>query len=177
MKKLLSFTIGIASLLCFETTQAAKTVKTKVIHDNLGFPYTSSYIKESHQKTINNLNKQQDNRDITLVIFNNVYQNYKNWEILFKQGGGSSLLAYNTDSSFDNGGTVIGTLPEDTYDLWFTCIDNYWTDKVFDIQACWTDANNVWQYKRLTTNAHDNEILFSVPVTQNNIIYIDSWFW
>lgn len=171
MKKLLSLTLGLAGLLCFETTQA-KTVKTTVVHDAAGIPYSLEYIKQNHRETINRITRQQTNYDVTLVIFDNVYQDSKQWNLLFQIGGSTTLLDYTTNSSYDNNGTVIGNLPEDTYNIWFSCYDNY-AGHEFDIEADWIDANGVQKYKRFYTQASNGDIMFGVPITNGSYIFID----
>ena len=175
MKKLLSAVIGVASLLCFETSQA-KIVKTTVVHDAAGIPYSLEYIKQNHRETINRITRQQTSYDITLIIFDSVYQDYKNWNLLFQIGGSTTVLDYSTDSSYDTNGTVIGSLPEDVYNIWFTCYNNY-GGKTFDVEADWIDANGVQKYKRFTTQASNGDIMFGVPVTNGSYIFIDRWFW
>lgn len=175
MKKLLSLTLGLAGLLCFETSQA-KTVKTTVVHDAAGIPYSTEYIKQNHREIINRMTRQQTNYDVTLVIFDGVYDTYKQWNLLFQVGGSTTVLDYSTNSSFDNSGTVIGNIPEDRYNVWFTCSDNY-AGRTFDIEADWIDGNNVQQHTRMSSQALNGDILFGVEVTQGSYIYIDRFFW
>jgi hypothetical protein len=176
MKKLLSAIVGLASLLCFEATQA-KTVKTVVLQDNLGIPYSADYIKQSRREAISKLQKQQTDYDVTLYLSSGIYPEYKNWNLLFQIGGSTTVLDYTTDNSYDPNGTVIGNIPEGRYNVWFTCSDNYWAGKVFDIEADWIDGNGVQQHTRMSSQATNGDILFGVEVTQGSYIFIDRFFW
>jgi hypothetical protein len=175
MKKLLSAIIGVASLLCFGTSQA-KTVKTVVLKDNLGIPYSAEYIRQSRRAAISQMQKQQNSYDVTLYLSSGIYPEYKNWNIQYNNGS-SVVFDYTTDNSYYPDGAVMGNIPEGRYNVWFTCMDNYWSGKVFDIEADWIDGNGVQQHTRMSSQATNGDILFGVEVTQGSYIYIDRFFW
>jgi hypothetical protein len=176
MKKLLSAIIGVASLLCFATTQA-KTVKTVVLKDNLGIPYSTEYIRQSRRAAISKLQKQQTDDDVTLYLTSGIYPEYKNWNIQYNTGSSVAFDYTTNNSSYYPDGVVMGSVPEGRYNVWFTCMDNYWAGKTFDIEADWIDSNGVQKYKRMSSQATNGDILFGVEVTQGSFIYIDRWFW
>ena len=173
MKKLLSLTLGIASLLCFETSQA-KTVKTTVVHDAAGIPYSLNYIKQNHRDIINRINQQQNDYDINLTIFDAVYNDSSQWTVQFIQGGNAKVLEYTTDNNFDHNGTVIGNLPDDSYEIMFYCMDNSW-GRYFNIEADWIDDFGVQRNKSKATQAWGDNIL-GVRITNGCYIYIDRYY-